>query len=44
MNAIELTRQRVRFDTRNPPGDEGACARFRTDMASYTDITLLVPG
>jgi len=31
MNAIELTRRLVRFDTRNPPGAEKACARFLSD-------------
>ena len=31
MDAIELTRQLVRFDTRNPPGNEDACVRFVAD-------------
>ena len=38
MNAIALTRRLVRFDTRNPPGSENACARFvadRLDAAGF---------
>jgi succinyl-diaminopimelate desuccinylase len=31
MNAIEMTRRLIQFDTRNPPGDEDACARFLAD-------------
>lgn len=32
MDAIALTRKLVRFDTRNPPGREEACARFLRDL------------
>lgn len=32
MDAIDLTRKLVQFDTRNPPGDEAACAGFLADL------------
>ena len=31
-SALEITQQLVRFDTRNPPGDELACANYLADL------------
>lgn len=32
IDAVALTQDLVRFDTRNPPGDEAACLRFLADL------------
>ena len=40
MDAIALTQQLVQFDTRNPPGQEAACARFLADILRDAGFTV----
>ncbi|HET6209974.1 MAG TPA: M20/M25/M40 family metallo-hydrolase [Jatrophihabitans sp.] len=42
-DVVELTRQLVRFDTTNPPGNEAACVRYLADLLTEAglDCTLL---
>lgn len=40
IDAVALTQDLVRFDTRNPPGDEAACAAFLADLLRGHDFAV----
>lgn len=40
IDAVALTQQLVRFDTRNPPGDEQACAEFLANLLRGNGFTV----
>jgi succinyl-diaminopimelate desuccinylase len=44
LDAVELTRQLIRFDTINPPGRERACAEFLADLLSAAGFAVTLPS
>ena len=44
LDAVDLTRRLIRFDTINPPGRERACAEFLADLLTDAGFAVELPA